>query len=70
VGDALWPPDASFAAATSYFPAPLFALRTLKSDTILGLPPGRAELLDAADASWRVNGRRGVACLGGALSAG
>ena len=70
VGDALWPPDASFAAATSYFPAPLFALRTLKSDAILGLPPGRAELLDAADASWRVNGRRGVACLGGALSPG
>jgi uncharacterized protein with ATP-grasp and redox domains len=68
VGDALWPPDASFAAATSYFPAPLFALRTLKSDAVLGLPPGRAELLDAADASWRVNGRRGVACLGGALS--
>jgi uncharacterized protein with ATP-grasp and redox domains len=65
VGDAVWPPDASFADVTAYFPAPLLALRTLKSDPILGLAPGRAAALAREDASWRVNGKRGIASLGG-----
>lgn len=67
LGDALWPTETPFAAASAYFPAPLLALRTLKSDAIVDLPPGAAEALDARDASWRVNGRRGVASLGGRL---
>jgi hypothetical protein len=67
VGDAVWPADASFAAVTSYFPAPLLALRTLKSDPVVGLEPGRAAELDREDPSWRVNGKRGVACLGGSV---
>jgi hypothetical protein len=68
VGDALWPPEVPFRQVTSYFPAPLLALRTLKSDPIVGLRPGLARELDALDARWRVNGRRAVACLGGAAS--
>jgi hypothetical protein len=52
---------------TAYFPAPLLALRTLKSDTIVGLPVGVAARLDRDDARWRVNGQRGVASLGGTL---
>jgi hypothetical protein len=67
VGDALWPPDMPFAAVTSYFPAPLLALRTLKSDPIVGLRRGLAQELDSVDARWRVNGQRAVACLGGQL---
>lgn len=67
VGDAIWPPETPFSAITDYFPAPLFALRTLKSDPIGGLAPGVAEALDAIDPTWRVNGRRGVASLGGRL---
>jgi hypothetical protein len=67
VGDAVWPVDASFADVTTYFPAPLCALRTLKSDPIVGVSRERAALLDAADPTWRVNGRRGIACLGGSL---
>lgn len=63
LGDALWPAEMSFADVTSYFPAPLLALRTLKSEPIVGLPPGLAARLDAEDAGWRVNGRRGVAQL-------
>jgi hypothetical protein len=65
LGDAIWAPETSFAAATSYFPAPLFALRTLKSDPIVGLAPGQASALDRVDPTWRVNGKRGVASLGG-----
>lgn len=61
VGDALWQPETPFADVTAYFPAPLLALRTLKSNPIVGLPAGLAERLDAEDATWRVNGRRGVA---------
>ena len=60
VSDALWPPATPFAAVTAYFPAPLLALRTLKSDPVVGLAPGQAERLDAAAPGWRINGRRGV----------
>ncbi len=60
VGDALWPAETPFAAVTGYFPSPLVALRTLKSDPVVGLPAGLADRLDAIDDQWRVNGRRGV----------
>jgi hypothetical protein len=65
VGDASWPPDTPSARVTCYFPAPLLSLRTLKSDPIVGLAPGQAAALDALDATWRVNGQRGLATLGG-----
>jgi hypothetical protein len=65
LGDALWPADTPTRAATSYFPAPLLLLRTLKSDPIVGLAAGQAAALDAADPRWRVNGQRGIAALGG-----
>ncbi|MCC6803725.1 MAG: protein-glutamate O-methyltransferase family protein [Anaerolineae bacterium] len=65
VGDALWQPETPFTQVTDYFPAPLLALRSLKSDPIIGLPPGMAARLDAEDALWRVNGRRGVAQFAG-----
>jgi uncharacterized protein with ATP-grasp and redox domains len=60
LGDALWQPDTPFADAVNYFPAPLLALRTGKSDTIVGLRPGLAETLDLAQNDWRFNGRHGV----------
>lgn len=60
-GDALWPPETPFAQVAGYCPAPVLALRTLKSDTLVGLPPGLAERLDAEEPLWRSDGRRGVA---------
>ncbi len=60
LGDVLWAPDTPYAEVASYFPAPIANLRTMKSDTILGLAPGQAEKLDAVDPNWRVNGQRGV----------
>jgi hypothetical protein len=59
-GDAMWPPETPFAEVTAYFPPPLLAMRTLKSDSICGLAPGLAQSLDALDKDWRRNGRRGV----------
>lgn len=60
LGDAHWDPTASFERATAYFPAPLVALRTLKAETIAGLPAGMAERLRDIDPGWMVNGRRGI----------
>lgn len=60
VEDREWAADTSFSDVTSYFPAPLLALRTMKSDSVVGLTSGLAEQLDGEDARWRVNGKRGV----------
>ncbi len=61
VGDATWPPATPFAVAASTVPFPLLCLRTMKSDSVLGLPAGLAEALDGRDPRWRVDGRRGLA---------
>lgn len=60
-GDALWPTTTPFARVTSFFPAPLLALRTLKSDTIVGLPERRDLQLAQLEPEWRSCGRFGVA---------
>jgi Damage-control phosphatase ARMT1-like domain len=60
VGDVHWTPDTPFAQVTGYFPAPVAALRTFKSEVVVGLRPGQAEDLGAEDPEWRVNGQRGV----------
>lgn len=60
VGDALWQPETAFSTVTKYFPAPLLALRSCKSDPVIGLPTGMAERLDVEDPNWRTNGRRGL----------
>lgn len=65
--DVFWDAALPFQQMTSYFPAPLLAMRTLKSDTLAGLQPGQAEALDEADPLWRVNGRRAVAQFGGRI---
>jgi hypothetical protein len=60
LGDRHWDATASFAEIVRYFPAPLLALRTLKSEIVAGLPPGRAEATAAQDPDWLINGRWGV----------
>jgi len=60
VGDILWPPETPLARVVERFPAPVLALRSLKSDPIVGLPPGLAEQIDAIDPAWHTNGRRGI----------
>ncbi|MFC9911304.1 damage-control phosphatase ARMT1 family protein [Streptomyces sp. NPDC059862] len=57
VGDRLWPPTTPFPDVTGYFPGPVAALRTLKSDVICGLDAGTEAALDAAEGRrWRVGG--------------
>lgn len=61
-GDAIWPTDVSFQEAISYFPAPLVTLRTMKGDTLVGLPAATIAGLDAREGVdvWRSNGRYGL----------
>jgi uncharacterized protein with ATP-grasp and redox domains len=60
VGDLRWPVDTDFAAATAYFPTAVAALRTLKSEVVVGLSADRAAALDATGPRWRTDGRHGL----------
>jgi hypothetical protein len=60
VGDRDWPPMTPFAQTTSYFPGPVAALRTLKSDVVVGLEKVTIETLDAASGQWRIDGTRAM----------
>ena len=56
VGDRRWDPTTPLAAVTDYLPAPVLALRTLKSDVVVGLDAGPVAELDASGAAWRTDG--------------
>ena len=60
LGDSRWPTTGPVEDAIPYFPAPFVCLRTMKSDPVVGLKPGLAEVLDEEDPQWRVNGKRGL----------
>ncbi|MFR9724208.1 damage-control phosphatase ARMT1 family protein [Streptomyces sp. MS19] len=60
VGDLLWPPSTPFGAAAGWFPSPVAALRTLKSDVVTGVGAETVRRLDADEADWRTNGRHAV----------
>lgn len=61
VGDRLWPPTTPFTEVTSYFPGPVAALRTLKSDVITGLTPRtESALVTAEGQTWRTSGTRAL----------
>ncbi|MEE1941258.1 damage-control phosphatase ARMT1 family protein [Streptomyces sp. TRM 70361] len=57
VGDRHWPATTPFAGRTAYFPGPVAALRTLKSDVAVGLEARTETELDAAHGHrWRTGG--------------
>ena len=57
VGDRRWPPTTPFAGLTAYFPGPVAALRTLKSEVICGLDAGTEAALNSAEGErWRTAG--------------
>ncbi|MER6699630.1 damage-control phosphatase ARMT1 family protein [Streptomyces fimicarius] len=56
VGDQLWDPTASFTDLTTYFPGAVAALRTLKSDVIVGLEEGTLDALERSGDVWRTSG--------------
>ncbi|MEU9477609.1 damage-control phosphatase ARMT1 family protein [Streptomyces sp. NPDC048191] len=57
VGDRMWPPTTPFQETTAYFPGPVAALRTLKSDVITGLTGAtEARLVASEGRRWRTGG--------------
>ena len=56
VGDRPWPADTPFETVTSYFPGPVVALRTLKSDVVVGVPTDVLAKLETTGEPWRTNG--------------
>ncbi len=65
-GDALWPSEATFAQACAGVPCAVACLRTMKSDSVVGLPPDVVAQLDATESRWRIDGKRGVIQVGSA----
>jgi hypothetical protein len=65
VGDRRWPPTTPFQRTTAWFPGPVAALRTLKSEVITGLSaPAEAALVAAEDQSWRTSGTHALIQVG------
>ncbi|MEV6859851.1 damage-control phosphatase ARMT1 family protein [Streptosporangium subroseum] len=60
VGDRDWPPTTPFAVVTEYFPGPVAALRTLKSEVVVGLGAETVTALEASGQPWRVSGTHGL----------
>ncbi|MEU8922501.1 damage-control phosphatase ARMT1 family protein [Kitasatospora sp. NPDC048545] len=60
VGDRLWPPTTPFSEVTGHFPSAVAALRTLKSDVIVGVDAATVARLDRAGTPWRTSGRLAV----------
>jgi uncharacterized protein with ATP-grasp and redox domains len=60
LGDRQWPLTTALSTVVAGFPAPLLALRTLKSELAAGLPPEQIPRLNQQDPGWLTNGRWGV----------
>lgn len=60
VGDRAWPPTTPFAEVTAYFPGPVAALRTLKSDVVTGVDAAALSSLEASGGDWRTGGTHGL----------
>jgi uncharacterized protein with ATP-grasp and redox domains len=60
LGDRHWPFTTPFSEITRYRPAPLAALRVLKSEVACGLEPNQAAQLHKKDPTWLIDGRWGV----------
>lgn len=56
VGDQHWPATTPFADRTGYFPGPVTALRTLKSDVVVGLDERTLTSLERSGQAWRTSG--------------
>jgi hypothetical protein len=60
LGDRHWNYTTNFADIVCYLPAPMVALRTLKSEVAAGLDAEIIETVAKSDANWLTNGQWGV----------
>lgn len=59
-GDREWDAATPFDTVVSYFPGPVAALRTAKSDLAVGIDPARLAGLERDDPHWRTSGEHAV----------
>lgn len=60
VGDRYWPATTPFDDTVAYFPSQVTALRTLKSEVVVGLTSEQVAELDATGQRWRTSGGHAV----------
>ncbi|MGB3615885.1 MAG: damage-control phosphatase ARMT1 family protein [Elainellaceae cyanobacterium] len=60
LGDCCWPVTASFNTIAAYFSAPVAALRTLKSELVVGLTTGQVSEVTLAAPNWMTAGEWGL----------
>jgi hypothetical protein len=60
LGDCQWLPTTSFQEIVSYLPQPLAALRTLKSELVVGMTALQIETLNQRAPDWLTSGEWGV----------
>jgi hypothetical protein len=60
LGDRHWAFTTPFEQIVSYFPAPLLALRTLKSEVAAGFAPAQVAQLDENSPGWTTSGQWGI----------
>ena len=60
VGDLAWDPTTPFGDAAADLGVAVVALRTCKSEVVVGLDAATVARLDAAEPRWRVSGRHGL----------
>ncbi|MEH2051084.1 damage-control phosphatase ARMT1 family protein [Nostoc sp.] len=60
LGDRHWDFTTNIADIVCYLPVPMVALRTLKSEVVVGLKPEVIEEVAKSDSSWLTNGQWGV----------
>jgi predicted aconitase with swiveling domain len=60
LGDRYWPHTTPLEDILAYRPAPVLALRVLKSNLVTGLQPGQSEAMDRKDPTWLHDGNWGV----------
>jgi Damage-control phosphatase ARMT1-like domain len=60
LGDRHWDYTTNINDIISYFPAPMLALRTLKSEVAAGIKPEIIQKVAPSDTSWLTNGQWGV----------
>jgi hypothetical protein len=59
-GDRAWPVRTPFSDAVGYFPGRVAALRTLKSDVLIGMSPEVIATLGGPLGAWRTDGTHGL----------
>jgi len=60
VGERQWPFSAPFQTISSYWPAPICCLRTMKSEVLCGVSEEKQAAAKAEDPNWLVSGRYGL----------